>query len=145
MNTILKNLEVLLEVIKRTPEDRYDLGFFTQQRACGAVHCTYGWAARVPFFRAQGLRDDHTWPLLGGVEIGSSNTRLNELFGPAAFFNLFSGDMTYDPAHIDSEWVTQNSPVMDEDGDLPTHYHKQLAIFRIERQIELVKGAQNAS
>lgn len=133
--TIIENLNTLAAAIVAYPEKLFDLSRYRLQEDCGTLYCSAGLAASMPFFQEQGMTYDEDGQgdvLVGGVFIAQSFNRLNEMFGPEAFDTLFS---TYHSGMYDTRLIIKIEDSK-ETNDPVTH--KELALERIAKQIEIV-------
>lgn len=135
--TILTNLEVLLAAVKSQPEALFNLSSYRNDTECGTMFCTAGLAATLPHFNAQKMRwgvdafDDPT-VLIGSGSVGDDE-KTDPLFGQNSWYNLFS---TFGSGSRDEDLGAVN----DIGERVGGYTHKELAILRIEAQIETVKG-----
>lgn len=135
---IITNLETLLSAVEAQPESLFDLSGYKQVEPCGTLFCTVGLAATMPFFQEQGveMRPVATNANLGEVFINGQNAwRFNvapPLFGPNAFGNLFE---PADCGNLDDLLGYE-----DDGENAPNMTDKELAIARLRKQLEIVKG-----
>lgn len=141
-DTILSNLKLLHEAVSAFPEERLDLESFKREEPCGTLFCTAGLAASMPEFQAQGMHfEAEPHPLVPSsvwwrVKIGDSllwdeeadsSVAADELFGKDSANTLFAERGQGD---CDDEFFDDDYSVTD----------KQLALMRIETQIEFVES-----
>lgn len=142
---ILENLKLLHSAVLSQPESHFGLAQFKQEEPCGTLFCTAGLAATMPEFQAQGvelvgtptpsLYGTKTWwqVLINGEPLWDVDEYIapaDDLFGDAAADNCFSErwESPYDEAVL-AEW--------EDSRDVSD---KQLALYRLERQIEAVEN-----
>lgn len=132
--TIIENLNTLAAAIVAYPEKLFDLQRYRLKEDCGTLYCSAGLAASMPFFQEQGMTFDEGCGdvLVGGVFIAQSVARLDELFGPDAFDVLFCA---YHSGMYDTRLIIKIEDSK-ETNDPVTH--KELALERIAKQIEIV-------
>lgn len=138
---IITNLETLLAAVEVQPEGLFDLSMFKQDSSCGTLFCTIGVAACLPHFQAQGLEfgrvqgNNKEVVLINGYAAYNRGVA-DPIFGPNAFDHLF------EPAGLGGFDGDEDIDYDDYSDDMPNMSDKTLAIARIEKQIQLVKGAQ---
>lgn len=132
--TIIKNLNTLAAAIVAYPEQLFDLQRYRLKEDCGTLYCSAGLAASMPFFQEQGMTFDEGCGdvLVNGIFIAISVTGLDKMFGSDAFDVLFS---TYHSGMYDTQLIIKIEDSK-ETNDPVTH--KELALARIAKQIELV-------
>lgn len=144
---VLSNLRLLRNAVEKQPEQLFDLEQFKKEEPCGTLFCTAGLAASMPEFKAQGMRfESEAHPLVPSppwwrVKIGDSylwddeydtSTNADKLFGEDSSNTLFTER---------SEGACDADLLCDDDGDaIPDISDKQLALMRLDVQIEAVEG-----
>lgn len=123
---ILRNLKTLHAAVEQQPEALFDLSAYKQELSCGTLFCSAGLAASMPVFQAQGMgmdRDGQRFVVtVYGVDILYAHG-IDKLFGEEAWDNCFAtGDEGY----------------RDSDAPLGALKDKQLALWRLEKQMEAV-------
>lgn len=146
---ILENLNILLEAVKAFPESHFSLERYREDNECGSNFCTLGIATTIPHFVEKGyvLR-----PLMHNekkffLQINeqdfdaAGNKILENDFGKNAFDCLFDlalyglNDSENDQVKA---WKAEHRPedmAADEDEEEEYPHQKDLAIWRLERQI----------
>lgn len=122
---VLANLQHLHALISTTAPARIDLKYFTFPTECGTLHCTLGWAATDPFFNAQGLELKNGFAPCIWNDCAFGFGRLDHLFGPNSYGVLFQ---------------RASSGIYDEEVENLVFTDKELALFRIQKQISLING-----
>jgi hypothetical protein len=125
---IIKNLEVAIDVLTSTPEEKIDLRLFAQDTPCGTIACAIGTLAMYPYFQTQGvilteLPDDCYCVSING---GSISFEGRFIFGEGNMIRLFTvrGNGAWDDVLLAA------NPYMTD---------KQLAIARLQRQLAIYK------
>lgn len=132
MNQQLANLYTLLGAVQAQPEKQFDLTRYCDDtdNVCGTLFCTAGLAGTLPFFQSQGMvLAKKRWGFMvevDGVDVDET-PKTDDLFGDSAWYNLFA---------------SRGDGDRDEDIAVASRTHltdKELAIARIEAQIEAIK------
>lgn len=137
---ITTNLQTLLAAVEAFPEAQFNLSAYRQESPeCGTLFCVAGLAATLPHFNEQGMYlsysevwDDWTVRMRGGVTTVGDDESTEELFGQEAWYNLFA---TYGSGNRDLKLGAYAA-----DRWTRTLSHKELAIKRIQAQIEAVEA-----
>ena len=144
---ILSNLRLLRSAVEAQPEQLFDLARFKKEEPCGTLFCTAGLAASMPEFQAQGMHfESQAHPLFRSssarwrVKIGESylwdeggdtSTSTDNLFGEESSNTLFTE--RYEGA-CDADILRD-----DDGGAIPGISDKQLALMRLDVQIEFME------
>lgn len=147
---IVRNIEVLIDLIKAYPQELFDLHAFTATKGCGTLYCSIGLAASQPYFQMKGL-SLHNFDLqIRGVDyfktlIDGDEDYLDTLFGEESFDRLFdrAGQGAFDAQHSDFDaeatWDDGEETGEDEVDAFPNTSDKELAIWRLEYQLARYK------
>jgi hypothetical protein len=154
MSTIIENLEALKAAVEAQPESRFDLSRFRNDTPCGTNFCTAGLAASLPQFQALGFRLDATpkdyapgefnyTVSVNGIDVYSPVSGDEEdeadaadlVFGARAWQHLFE-------TAGDGELDREIGYAYDWKEDVGNMTDKELAIARLKKQIETLKGEQ---
>lgn len=146
---IVRNIEVLIELIKAYPQKLFDLHAFTDTKDCGTLYCSIGLAASQPYFQMKGLSLFDFDLQIRGVDyyktrIAGDEDYLDTLFGEESFGRLFdiAGQGVFDNQHPDFD---EDAAVDDWNGEgdaFPNTSDKELAIWRLEYQLARYKEPQ---
>jgi len=141
--SITSNLETLLAAVEAQPEDNFDLSHFRQDTACGTNFCTLGLACTMPKFREMGfsLREELNTFAPSGFSYHAQVNGLSAMWGNRTdfAFGTNSYERLFEPAddgNLDEELGYE----FDYDTDTANMSDKELAIARLKKQIELMKG-----
>lgn len=134
--TILDNLRLAHTVISGIPEDTLDLRQYKTE--CGTIACTAGHLSMHPHFAPfMRLELTHEVDGVGGYSLRPVDFfDLDASFGPAAFDSMFAqrGQGRFDSWHPNRVYDHEE----EESHVHPRVSDKELALWRIERQIEEV-------
>lgn len=147
--TIVSNLEALLAAVEAQPESQFDLSYFRHdsedENVCGTLFCTVGLACTMPRFQAEGYeliatpKNYDPGKFTYHVEVHGTDVRDSDAsdaaFGTGAWFSLFTpaGDGLFD---TDLGYKVSGD---DYEGNMTD---KELAILRLKKQIDYMKGEQ---
>ncbi len=134
---IITNLKLLHSHVQLQPETRFDLQRFKKEKECGTCFCTAGLAACIPEFQSMGLQiyeqDEMFYVSFNGVDVWESSG-IEKVFGQECFGNLFE---IRDAGYLDEQHLKWNGDMWELDESITD---KQLALWRLERQIEIYEG-----
>lgn len=143
--TILANLRKAREILAAAPEGQFDLSLYRQDLPCGTLMCAAGWLASSPEFsdRIELYQDEYSlrnkmWRVRDAVTKTERDLEfLDPIFGAHAYATLFDTRNNGERDHM--------HPLADEDQYLhPDLSDKELALWRIDQQIEAVEQGEQA-
>lgn len=159
MNTqyILANLRKARTVIEATPENKLDLCSFKRESPCGTLACAAGWLAMSPAFDKlmtltpkdpEATTHRHLLVPAGDIVVrynakgGYDFDWLEPHFGPAAFSHLFEARGV---GYRDGNHPNAEEQEGEQEWEFPGVSDKDLALWRIDQQIEFVMAQGEAA